>query len=159
MQSAKTRKLNENSPNVVFMVLYVAYHGCTKCVCVCVRMSMCRENERVNESQRKRERMWCDVLVHWGGLEFCLMSQTKFWLDWAEMNKWRENGPNQMNHRLNWVSAVNCASSREQKDSFLNFSLRCRTDLWNNAWTHPNEILWKKLKLILSLFNNITDSE
>ena len=39
------------------------------------------------KDKRGREK-GCDVLVcWWGGLELCLMSQTKSWLDWAEMNK------------------------------------------------------------------------
>lgn len=45
----------------------------------------------------------------WGGLEFCLLSQTKSWLDWAEINKLRDTRPTQMDHSLD----------RAKKNAFL----------------------------------------
>lgn len=62
------------------MVVFV--HMSVLCVvALCVYKQGTGEDKRIREEQRRRERM-C-VLVYWGMLELCLMSQTKSWIDWV----------------------------------------------------------------------------
>lgn len=78
----ETQEINEYYLNVVFMVLKVV--DCVCIVRVCLPCMSIRENGRVYETEEDRKDVMC---VCWGGFELCLTSQTKFWLDWAEMNK------------------------------------------------------------------------
>lgn len=85
---------------------------------ICGMYEYAQQRTKEKERDRGREK-GCDVLVCWGGLELCLMSQTKSWLDWAETEQVKRNWANPNGSQIRQGSAVNT----EQKDCILNLSL------------------------------------